>query len=735
MRPEGDIRLYERLPAHIRTRDADMGRPLEALCAILQDEFELVEADIAGLYENWFIETAAEWVVPYIADLLGVRNLRPIESAGFSMRAYVANTLAYRQAKGTPGVLEQLAGDVTGWEARITEFFQTLVVSQHLNHIRLADRRRLHNSGTTDIRSASRMQLNDTAFDACAHTAEVRRIATRLGRHNIPNVGLWLWRLQHYFLQRMAARAVVPPVSPRCFHLGPLNHDFPLFNRPKDQLDIRHIATERNVPTTIRRLAMRERLAEYLDPAEPVVECWFDGVRLTPDQITVCHLEWTDIAAILAADNGSALVAIDPERGRLLVLSTDMPELVEVSSAYGFSGDVGGGPYDRNDGTVENIRERTWQKQVQQNGVANFTTIQDALDEWNLQPTGTKGVIAVVDNATYAEDLTVELPPGSDLLIVAARPFKGLDDDLLADLFPELDLAGRRPHLLGNIIITGAAGAGSSCTLNGFLVEGELLVDDGDLGALNVQHCTIMPSHTLAPVLPANVPLSSLQVDVNNATLEIAVNKSIIGAIALEGPVECLTITDSIIDGDRMHLGADAAITPISAPDTVSTVDRTTVLGPDDAFDLPSMRTLHASESIFTGRVVVERKQEGCVRYCYLPFDSVVPRRFRCQPDLELDGVTDVALRTAIAARMRPQFNATAYGEPDYAQLDRRTDPGIRLGAEDGSEMGAFCFLKQPHREENLLAVIPEYLPFGLQAGLFFINEADAFRPSGPSII
>ena len=112
-------RLYELLPAIYRTRDAERGEPLRALLAVIQQEVDRLEADMDGLYDNWFVETAEEWLLPYLADLLGVRMPHTVESAGvFSLRAYVANTLQYRQRKGTAAVLEQLADDITGWEAR-----------------------------------------------------------------------------------------------------------------------------------------------------------------------------------------------------------------------------------------------------------------------------------------------------------------------------------------------------------------------------------------------------------------------------------------------------------------------------------------------------------------------------------------------------------------------------------------------------------------------------------------
>src|ERR1700742_3724434 len=91
-------RLYNLLPALYRVRDSAQGEPLRALLAIISNEFGVIEADIAGLLENWFIETCDEWVVPYIGDLLGVRGLQSLGAdSGYSARADVADTLANRR--------------------------------------------------------------------------------------------------------------------------------------------------------------------------------------------------------------------------------------------------------------------------------------------------------------------------------------------------------------------------------------------------------------------------------------------------------------------------------------------------------------------------------------------------------------------------------------------------------------------------------------------------------------
>ena len=71
-------RLYHLLPAIYRMRDSDQGEPLRALLSLIEKEYDGVEQDIGALYENWFIETCQEWVVPYIGIFwVFVRFIRP----------------------------------------------------------------------------------------------------------------------------------------------------------------------------------------------------------------------------------------------------------------------------------------------------------------------------------------------------------------------------------------------------------------------------------------------------------------------------------------------------------------------------------------------------------------------------------------------------------------------------------------------------------------------------------
>jgi len=182
-------RLYALLPAVFRLRDAAHGEPLRALLSAVAVELSALEENIAQLYDDQFIETCAEWVAPYIGDLIGYRPLHGVAPKVASPRAEVANTIAYRRRKGTALMLEQLASDVTDWTAHAVEFFELLTVSQYMKHVRL------HAPATANLRNLKATLLEGGAFGKFAHTPEMRRPESGAGRYNIPNIGIFLWRL------------------------------------------------------------------------------------------------------------------------------------------------------------------------------------------------------------------------------------------------------------------------------------------------------------------------------------------------------------------------------------------------------------------------------------------------------------------------------------------------------------------------------------------------------------
>jgi hypothetical protein len=112
-------KLFNLLPAIYRLRDAEQGGALRQLTAVIAEQMALLEASNQQLYDDQFIETCAEWLVPYIGDLIAYRTLHGVVPKVASPRAEVGHTIALRRRKGTATMLEQLARDVTGWPARV----------------------------------------------------------------------------------------------------------------------------------------------------------------------------------------------------------------------------------------------------------------------------------------------------------------------------------------------------------------------------------------------------------------------------------------------------------------------------------------------------------------------------------------------------------------------------------------------------------------------------------------
>jgi photosystem II stability/assembly factor-like uncharacterized protein len=338
-------RLYNLLPAIYRIRDESQGSTLRALLNVIENELQIVESDIDNLYDNWFIETCDEWVVPYIGDLLAV-NLYAEKSRtyGQERRAYIANTLAYRARKGTAPVLEQLVVDITGWRSRVVEFFKLLSTTQNLNHLRPTN-------GFVDLRRSSQAERLGTPFEqAAAYTVQVGNVSSQNGKYNVPNIGIFIWRLKSYPIERGSARLIKsadPKTQGRCYTFNPLGNDIPLFNQPQTETEITSLADEINVPAPLRREALS---SDYLN-LNPVLKVFLNGQSkpILPEKILFSNLNKWEIPANNKQNGKTYQVAVDPEKGRLAFLTETVPESVEVSYSYGFNGDIGGGPYDRSE--------------------------------------------------------------------------------------------------------------------------------------------------------------------------------------------------------------------------------------------------------------------------------------------------------------------------------------------------------------------------------------------------
>src|SRR5215467_6269728 len=125
-------KLWKLIPAIYRSLDGDtFGKngPLREMVDRIGAQAAVVRRSIDRLWEDQSIETCDDWVIPYIADLLATNLVASLDARG--QRLDVANTIYYRRRKGTVSILEEIAADITGWDARVVEFFRRLGRTRH----------------------------------------------------------------------------------------------------------------------------------------------------------------------------------------------------------------------------------------------------------------------------------------------------------------------------------------------------------------------------------------------------------------------------------------------------------------------------------------------------------------------------------------------------------------------------------------------------------------------------
>ncbi|MCA9933416.1 MAG: hypothetical protein KC415_05800 [Anaerolineales bacterium] len=709
-------RLYKLLPYVYQQRDAALGYPFRALLRVIAEQVNIVEEDIAQLYENFFIETSEDWVVPYIGDLVGYRLVHEAGEPGdvataaarernkiLIPRREVANTIRYRRRKGSLALLELLANNTAGWPARVVEFFRWLGWTQSLNHMHL-DRGRW-----VDLRQGDALARINTPFDELAHTVEVRRPNSQhgLGRYNLPSIGLFVWRLKAYPVTQTTA-CYIQEAGHNSYTFSALGNDSPLYTRPEPEAAITAVAGEMNLPVPIRRRAMEERLTDYYGEGKSL-QIWEasrdDGFRrpISPESIIVADLtDWK------YRPQDKEKLAVDPVLGRIAYRAKrPFYKRLWVSYYTGFSSEVGGGEYSRvipqpTPKTGEAKRYRVVKTEKKE---GEFGSLPEALKQWE-DDRPTTAVIEIAQSGIYKIETEIKLEVGQVLQLQAANRTRPIIR------FADTDV-GRSEYLA----VQGKEG--SRFVLDGIIIMGRGMLVQDALDELIIRHCTLVPGWSLHPnCKPRSPGESSLELIDTNA--RVTIERSILGFIQVTqnevktDPIP-IHISDSILDATE----PDAEI--IGAPDwplahATMTIQRCTVIG--------SVQT-HAIEmaenSIFTGAVKVGRTQIGCMRFCYIPPGSRTPRRYCCQPDL-VERSVDEQEKASEQVRVQPQFNRTQYGTPTYCQLADTCAIEIKRGADDESEMGVFHHLYQPQRAANLKARLEEYTPAGMDVGIFYVS-------------
>ncbi|MCU0627631.1 MAG: hypothetical protein MUF21_14275, partial [Gemmatimonadaceae bacterium] len=621
-------RLLDLLPTIHRLRDAESGGALQALVAVMAREIAVVQEGIDQGYDDLFIETCADWVVPYIGDLLGTTLLRPIPGLGSGARAEVANTLALRRRKGTLAVVEEIARDITQWPAVAVECFQRLATTQHMRHVRAAP------PATLDLRDRRALELVDTAFDRSAHVVEVRRIASARGRWNIPNIAIVLHRLRAVPMVDVTAARID---DFRCT-FDPLGIDQPLYTLPDEERAITDLAQPIHVPIPITRLAMRDDLDAYYGPGRSIAVT-INDVRVDAADVRVCDL--SDAGAGAWAHAPVDHVAIDPVLGRLALPSgapAPAPGTVLVTYHVGAADTIGGGGYART--------------------VAPFAA-PPAVVEDGAGLAAAFANFGAVPRILVADARSYTVPAAAPNLAIAAgvRAVVAAAD-------------GARPLITitgGDFVIEGDEGA--VLELEGLCLAGATVRVRGPLARLVIRHCTLVPglarTRTNEPVAPDAPSLI-----VESPLVEVEIDASILGGIrAVRGAR--VQVTHSIIDATaRRRVAYGAVADPLRAGGDLA-LEAVTVIGTIHAARLDASNAMLVAERDAPGAPVeAAQRQEGCVRYSWLPRTSRVASPFRCLPDDARPGV-------------RPEFTTLRFGVPGQAQLAPHAPRAIRDGGED----------------------------------------------------
>ncbi|MDX6720780.1 MAG: hypothetical protein QOJ63_3034 [Solirubrobacteraceae bacterium] len=206
--------LYDALPAMYRVPDEPpTGRgELRSLLDVLAAPLAVVRQSIEELHADLFIDTADARIVPYLAEMVGLRLVFPDAE---SNRRDVRGTVAWRRRKGTPAALEEMGSELTGQSVVVQEGWKRIQLAQDLNLLR-------GERIVVDVRPGIVAEQADGPLDALVHAADVRRISATTGRRHPLHVAHWLHATVTFPLVAASAVGRSRPGSDARYAMHPL---------------------------------------------------------------------------------------------------------------------------------------------------------------------------------------------------------------------------------------------------------------------------------------------------------------------------------------------------------------------------------------------------------------------------------------------------------------------------------------------------------------------------------
>jgi len=762
------VPLYERLPEIYRIKDAEQSPPgqLRAYLAAVERAFSGVHENIEALYDDLFIETADDWAVPYIGDLLGTSHL---SGPPRTLRADVADTIALRRRKGTLAALERLAANLTGWAAHAVELFPRLAWAQHLNHQRPdaggrppyaepgVDRFTVPRGGTVPVRDPAMLSLLGTPFGPFAYTADTKRADDGQLHVNLPNLAIFLWRLSAWRLAVTVPLAkgfgdagAQPATVDRAryavrFDLDPLDRPVRLFNLFRRAAD--RLTDPDRVPAEILP-ARLDSASQAGNPAAYVGVDLFDDFGDGPEdldlsdaglQLFLRRQPFEGVAWRFRGDNlcawedglrrplGRHEIVVDPTIGRLLIGVPTAAERNALIAAvpggfaarifagysYGAVGPVGAHPVSRDAAPAE-----VGGQPADLRPVAGFggTSLQAALAGLHTAPGPV--VVEIRDSLVHDLDPTTLAGSLAEGGLVSLRLARPLTVRAAAGHRPTIRLAAP----LGFRPVDAAAPEAAALDVlfqgvhlvraDDFAPAGGPLVARAAVASLTFDGCTLDPGgHRLRD--GSRAPLLVALALANGYGFADAAEADAFAPTPDIRLLRSVTGALGIDDGYRLALtasivdagrgvGDDAGADFAIAAATQPADGWGAPLAVDGATLFGRTRVLAASGS---GGIFVHRLEVLDHQHGCLKFCWFAGDGDRLPPNHACVDGTEAKLA----------FVAIRFGEPAYGQLAPATDMRVRERGPDDDEMGAFGFLLNAHKRRNLAIRLREFMPAGIR--------------------
>jgi hypothetical protein len=670
-------------------RDVPDGEPaaprlLDALLDAVEAQRRLLERDIDQLWEDFFVESCADWAVPYIGTLLG---LPP--DAG---RLEVAHAIALRRRKGTPAALEDLAEVLTDWSVRVLEGWQITVWAQRLEHpppLRLA---------SFDLRDGSRFRVG-TPFERGRRSftpgkAWSPRAATAV---------VWPWKLRTY-LETEAA-----PVAGTRFALHPLAAEAPLYLKPRP----------RRLSSDVGAAAGRSRTGDELDA--PVRATYRVIEALADEEQIVYGTNW-ELKPDHPLEEGAGT-----EAPRLLTLTVDGNPIPWSNLRFGVlpSGgpapappsasqaviDLARGHVELGSGLTGKLRA-TWHRPVpgELGALAGDGEVDPAARVViELRPDAPQEVGNIVKSLgkafSQAELLSAGLDPDEsspdrpdvEIRLLTSDRLPAPAAQTLTPTLPRWRILAPRPV---TPIVDGTLSlnlAGALVTLEGFYLDGNLNLGK-NLDCVHLRHLTM---DTAAG--------REVQIAEGGWGVRVRAERSILGAIRADLAARPLVLQDCIVDarGARLRIcGGPADGSGKDALRGTTTKSFRPALQANGVTFVGAVRleALDAVDCLCLNGVEVVETQEGCLRHCYLGPDLSTPPAhpptYRCGPF------------------PAPTFASVGFEAAGYYALELEPDHPLLSAASDGGEVGAYHHARRAARIGSLRRRIHEFVPLGLRPGL-----------------